>query len=79
MTPEERASSVVKTMRIEKVWGLKTLIAAHIRDARNEALEEAAKAAESRHAKWGDGEVSCDVTACEDIAKAIRLLKDPAS
>lgn len=48
-------------------------------------LEEAAKVAESRYEKWRTphkddakpGEVCCDVTACADIAAAIRALKDP--
>lgn len=46
------------------------------------ALEDAAKVAERRHEEWRlphpddaqDGEVCCDVTACEDIAAAIRAL-----
>lgn len=46
--------------------------------ARAVALEEAAALAEDRHKHWnrtsGYG-VSCDVTACEDIARAIRALK----
>lgn len=46
--------------------------------ARREALEEAAGIAETRHARWHDRdfehEVCCDVTACADIAAAIRAL-----
>jgi hypothetical protein len=46
--------------------------------ARAIALEEAAELAEFRYEYWkhanGDG-VSCDVTACEEIAAAIRALK----
>ena len=49
---------------------------------RARALEEAAKVAETRHVHWHmphpddafPGEVKCDVTACADIAKAIRSL-----
>jgi len=51
---------------------------------RRAALEEAAKVAERRHEVWaaGDGHhdadglpaVSCDITACENIAAAIRAL-----
>ncbi|MFN7609223.1 MAG: hypothetical protein ACK5PJ_07865 [Ralstonia sp.] len=48
-------------------------------------LEAAAKVAESRYEKWRmphkddakPGEVCCDVTACADIAAAIRALKEP--
>ena len=47
--------------------------------ARQETLEEAAELAEFRYEHWnhtkGHG-VSCDVTACEEIARAIRALKD---
>jgi hypothetical protein len=46
---------------------------------RNEAIEEAADIAEHRHEYWstvkGHG-VCCDVTACEEIARAILALKD---
>jgi hypothetical protein len=46
--------------------------------ARQEAFEVAAALAEDRHTYWNRTEghgVSCDVTACEDIARAIRALK----
>lgn len=46
--------------------------------ARQEAFEVAAALAEDRHRHWNrtaDHGVSCDVTACEDIARAIRALK----
>jgi hypothetical protein len=44
---------------------------------RKSGLYEAAALAESRHEQWTtDSGVSCDVTACEDIAEAIRALKD---
>jgi hypothetical protein len=46
---------------------------------RRDALEEAADVAEFRYEYWnsvkGHG-VSCDVTACEEIAAAIRALKE---
>ena len=49
------------------------------------ALEEAARVAEDRHEHWRmphpddakPGEVCCDVSACRDIATAIRSLKGP--
>jgi hypothetical protein len=48
-------------------------------DAHNVALERAAKVAMCRHKFWNKHptkhKVSCDVTACEDIAAAIRGLK----
>lgn len=43
---------------------------------RRDGIERAAKVAEERHVYWkhAEHEVSCDVSACEDIAKAIRQL-----
>lgn len=61
-------------------------VAAARAQGRREGLEEAAKVAEVRYRAWkmphpddSDlGEVCCDVTACEDIAKAIRALEPGA-
>lgn len=58
------------------------LIAAREEAARTAALEEAAKVAEVRHEQWRmphpddamPEEVCCDVSACRDIAAAIRAL-----
>lgn len=44
----------------------------------NGAIRAAARIAESRHKHWNSAKghgVSCDVTACEEIATAIRALK----
>jgi hypothetical protein len=49
------------------------------RDGWNAAIRRAAQTAETSHERWHGTEghgVSCDVTACEEIATAIRALKD---
>lgn len=57
------------------------------RDAiRNETLEEAARVAEKQHEVWRmphpddarPGEVCDDISACADIAAAIRNMKEPS-
>jgi len=52
---------------------------------RDAVLEEAAKVAETRHTMWRmphpddaePGEVCCDVSACEDIARTLLALQEP--
>jgi len=66
MTPEQKEEFLAE------VRGIRS-------KARNAALEEAAQIASVRYKEWGKPTVlvSCDVSACEDIASAIRALKEP--
>jgi hypothetical protein len=50
-------------------------VQALLREEREKAVREAAKVAEDRHQQWSDDSgVECDVTACKDIAVAIRAM-----
>lgn len=85
LTPEERAGAIAfndprlvpGAVPMLAVLGDSLVAALRAAEAegRRKALEEAARVAETRHELWRDGHfVECDVTACEDIATAIRTL-----
>lgn len=76
----EKANETERGHVLYKARAALTAVLPMIRD---EVLEEAAKVAERRHKEWRmphkddakPGEVCCDVTACQDIAAAIRAMK----
>lgn len=81
----EMTAQEMRTARAAIRWANNVAGKSALKATRNAALEEAARVAERRYEAWqaGDGyadadglhAVSCDVTACENIASAIRALK----